>query len=732
MHRTRGKRIRPRWRAAAIAAVVGSVGLMVLLALTTSASAASVDPVVKPGNPSCTELGYDFGFKVDPPNSGTYNIDQFNTVTVTTDGPGGLGGTNFNWSSTLGIDAVIVKGGPNANLYVYDPPAESLGDTGLHSPINPQNGQPFGLSHIEFCFDYELTVSKTAETSFKRTFEWDIEKTVTPDTWNLFTGDSGTSEYTVTVTKGEGVDSDWAVEGEITIENNTGVAATIASVSDVVSNNGAATVVCPETFPFVLPAGDDLVCTYSLALPDGDDEVNTATVTTTGAVDGGTATAPVDFGDPTEVVNDTINVEDTFAGDLGEFSDSGSTSYTRTFNCDEDKGQHDNTATIVETGQSDDASVTVNCYALEVTKDATTSFNRTWEWTIDKSADQTNLTLSEGQLFTVNYEVTVDATSTDGDFAVAGNISVKNPAPIDAVINDVTDVISPDAIAATVDCGVTFPHTLAAGGTLTCSYTADLPDNTDRTNTATATLQNHDYDSQGVGTPSSTTDFSGSANVTFSDTPDDEIDECIDVSDTNVGLLGTVCAADAPKTFTYALTFGTADTDPDVVLECGENNHPNTASFLANDSGATGSDNWVVNATVACDEGCTLTPGYWKTHSNHGPAPEDLAWFNLGPAGADTTFFLSGKTYYQVLWTAPQGNAYYILAHAYIAAKLNILDGASSTGPVDAAITFAESFFSTKTPASTLTKAQRNQVIAAAGTLDQYNNGITGPGHCSE
>jgi hypothetical protein len=723
-------RSRPRWRGA-LATGVGAVGLMALLALSTSASAASVDPVFVAGNPTCTGLGYDFGFKVDPPNAGTYDIDGFNTVTVTTDG------VYFDWSSTLGMDAVIAKGGPNANVYIYDPPTESKSDTGLHSPINPTNGEPFGLSHIEFCFDYELTVSKTAHTSFTRTFEWDIEKSVNPDTWNLFTGDSGTSEYTVTVTKGAGVDSDWVVNGSITIENNTPQDATITSVSDVVSPAINAPVVCPVTFPYVLASDGTLECTYETALPDGTDRTNTATVTTSGAVDGGDATADVTFGEPTTVVNDTVNVTDTYAGNLGSFSDSGSTSYPRTFTCDTDEGQHDNTATIVETGQDDDASVTVNCYALEVTKDATTSFTRTWEWTIDKSADQTDLLLSEGQLFTVNYEVTVDATSTDGGFAVSGNISVDNPAPIGAVINNVSDVVSPN-IAAAVDCGVTFPYTLAAGGTLNCTYSAALPDDTDRINTATATLQNHDYDSEGVGTPNGTTDFSGSANVAFSDTPSEEVDECIEVSDTNVGVLGTVCAGDAPTTFMYSLTFG-AHPDANVVLECGENTHPNVASFLTNDTGAMGEDNWVVNATVACDQGCTLTPGYWKTHSNHGPAPEDDAWFALGDVdkdgvseGADETFFLSGKTYYEVLWTAPQGNAYYILANAYIAAKLNILNGASSTSAVDAAITYAETFFATYTPTSSLSKSVRNAAIANAGTLDKYNNGLIGPGHCSE
>jgi len=709
-------------------AVLVSALLLGMLSLTTPTEAASVDPDFVAGNPSCQDLGYAFGFKVDPPDGGTYDIDGINTVTVTTDG------TYFDWSSTLGIDAVIAKGGPNANLYVYDPPAEATSDTDLHSPINPNNNKPFGLSHIEFCYDYEVEVEKTAETSFTRTFNWTIDKSVTPETWDLFTGDSGTSEYTVTVTKGDFTDSDWAVSGTITIDNNTPLDATIDSVSDVVSPNIGANVDCGVTFPYTLTSGDTLECTYDTPLPDGSDRTNTATVTTSGPVGGGEAEADVIFGDPTTVVNDTINVSDTFAGNLGGFSDSGSTQYERTFSCDGDEGQHDNTATIVETGQSASASVTVNCYALTVTKEADTSFNRIWEWTIDKSADQTDLLLSEGQLFQVNYEVTVNATSTDSNYAVSGNIFVNNPAPIAATLNSVSDVVSPD-IDAVVQCSVTFPYTLAAGDTLPCAYSAVLPDNADRTNTATATLQNFDYDSEGVGTPNGTTDFSGSANVDFSNATVIESDECIDVNDTNVGFLGTVCANEVlPKTFTYSLWFG-AHPDADVVLECGDNTHTNVADFVTNDTGATGDDDHTVNANVSCQQGCTLTPGYWKTHSEFGPAPYDDTWASL-PNGANTTFFSSSQTYYQVLWTAPQGNAYYILAHAYIAAELNQLNGASIPGDVQIAFNQATALFNQYTPAQVGAlkgnSPVRKQFIALGETLDDYNNGLTGPGHCSE
>lgn len=137
-----------------------------------------------------------------------------------------------------------------------------------------------------------------------------------------------------------------------------------------------------------------------------------------------------------------------------------------------------------------------------------------------------------------------------------------------------------------------------------------------------------------------------------------------------------------------------------------------------------------------CGEGCTLTPGYWKTHSMYGPAPYDATWAMIGE---DTPFFLSGQSYYEVLWTSPSGgNAYYILAHAYIAAELNQLNGASIPDDVLAAWNEATGLFSTYTPDEVAAlkgnngKELRAQFIGLAEILDNYNNGLTGPGHCSE
>ena len=349
---------------------------------------------------------------------------------------------------------------------------------------------------------------------------------------------------------------------------------------------------------------------------------------------------------------------------------------------------------------------------LTVTKTAEASYTRTWNWTIQKSGDQSQLTLSAGQQFLVNYDVDVSATAVDSAWSVAGAITINNPNAVPATITGVADEISGVGPVA-VDCGVTLPYELAGGATLECTYNASLPDGAARVNTAMVTTQG------------AIAGGSGTADISFGD-PANEVDECIDVSDDKTGPLGTVCADVAPQTFEYSLTVGPYNV-------CGEHTFTNVASFVTNDSSATGSDSWDVLVNVPCD-GCTLTPGYWKTHSSYGPAPYDDTWALL-PNGADTPFFLSGQSYYEVLWTSSRGNAYYILASAYIAAQLNQLNGADFTAAQDV-FDEATVLFETYMPKDIAklkgNKPPRGEFLRLAEILDQYNNGYIGPGHCSE
>lgn len=359
-----------------------------------------------------------------------------------------------------------------------------------------------------------LTVSKTAEGKWTRTFTWTIDKSVTPAVHDLQTGQSGTSTYTIVLTKSAGTDSAVTVEGEVCVTNAAGAPPTAnLTISDriVATIPGGSATLASGNLDLsanpVLDGGESYCYPYSFVIvprADATGYYNDARVTITndprepGEPLGPSTTAPFTIPATPTLINNTVNVDDTNpAGDAGPFSSSTSYSYTRTFTCDGDAGEHPNTATIIETGQSDSANVTVRC----------------------------------------------------------------TPPP---------------------------------------------------------------------------------------------------------------------------------------------------------------------------DPGCTYTQGYWKTHSKYGPASKPDSTWDLLPSGPDTTFFLSGKTWYQAFWTSPAGNPYYILAHQYMAARLNVLNGTATTPAVDSALAWATTFFTNFPPSTAWTKTQKAAIVAAAATLADYNEGEIGPGHCED
>lgn len=351
--------------------------------------------------------------------------------------------------------------------------------------------------------------------------------------------------------------------------------------------------------------------------------------------------------------------------------------------------------------------ITAGPNGLVVKKDVYCSFDRIWNWTITKSADQSALTLSTGQQFPVNYTVTASAEST-GSYFVEGDLTVRNISPATITVVSVTDSQGP------VVCPVTFPYDLPGGGVFHCIYTSPSLNDPPSENIATA------VDSNGVS-------VSATAPIDWSKGTGTETDECANISDTYPGFPPTTVCADGQKTFTYNYTRQIGPYDV-----CGEYTVPNTASFTTNDTGATGDSSWNVDVTVPCAGGCSLTPGYWKTHSQYGPAPYDDTWAQVGE---NTIFFYSGKSYYQALWTPPRGNAYWILAHAYIAAKLNQLNGAdfsTAQAAFDQATTLFNNPANTPAYIGGLKGSARQTWINLATTLDNYNNGLIGPGHCSE
>ena len=128
-------------------AVVPFVAAGALFIVPAAASAASVEPSHHEGNPTCLDLGYSHELKFDPPSAGSKSADGTTVdMAVGADAFGSL----VDWTASAPIDAVIVKGGSNANAYVY--PGGSSGDTGLHTPFNGPD-KYYGLSHVDFCWN---------------------------------------------------------------------------------------------------------------------------------------------------------------------------------------------------------------------------------------------------------------------------------------------------------------------------------------------------------------------------------------------------------------------------------------------------------------------------------------------------------------------------------------------------------------------------------------------------
>jgi hypothetical protein len=128
-------------------------------------------------------------------------------------------------------------------------------------------------------------------------------------------------------------------------------------------------------------------------------------------------------------------------------------------------------------------------------------------------------------------------------------------------------------------------------------------------------------------------------------------------------------------------------------------------------------------APKPANPGCTLTVGYWKTHA--WPNGVRYTWDGAPPLN----FFDSGITWKNILSREPRGDAYFILAHQFVAARLNQLVGHSYVPPaVVETFKSAHDYFSLRPEARAL--VSRDKVIAWANLLDQYNNGKLGVPHC--
>jgi hypothetical protein len=136
-------------------------------------------------------------------------------------------------------------------------------------------------------------------------------------------------------------------------------------------------------------------------------------------------------------------------------------------------------------------------------------------------------------------------------------------------------------------------------------------------------------------------------------------------------------------------------------------------------------------------DGCTYSSGYWKSHADlfkH----YDTTWDLTG--GPQVSFFNANLGWLQVLTGKPEGgNAYYILARQYIAAKLNFYSGADIT-IVSPSMDFTETLFTQPVFAgcsaescmiSTRVNSQYFDLsVKHAEILAKFNNGDIGSVQC--
>jgi hypothetical protein len=368
--------------------------------------------------------------------------------------------------------------------------------------------------------------------------------------------------------------------------------------------------------------------------------------------------------------------------------------------------------------------------------DANPALKRTHTWGIEKSVSQSSLTLKAGETATVTYSVKVSsAAPVDSDWSVSGLMEMTNDPnmTVNSVVFKVIPeepVNTPEILASHSCMPMTFPVDLGIVG-LKCTYSAALPDAADRRAwmRATGTEDNGTTGARSVLTP-----------FTFASATVNEVDECVNVTDSMAGALGTVCAADSPKTFSYSTTIG-----PFSEEQCGDHVVDNTASFLTNDSGASGSSSASVNVTVVCEppSGCTRTIGYWKTHAGLGKGKQadvvsPLLPIWLGTAvGAKSINVTTAALAVQLLSMNGSNNVHDAsnginkLYAQLLGAKLNKASGAT-TGGVSTTMSAADSFLANNNSLNWagLTATQQATVNAWMTKLDSYNNGNEGTLHC--
>lgn len=647
---------------------------------------------------------------------------------------------------------------------VYEGGSYSGGENNL-AVLDPSDTAPIQDDASVSYTCYLPSVMKDAAGTYDERHEWYVEKTVDPESQEGFAGETVYFDWTITVTE-EVVEENFDVAGSIVVGNPNPDSALVVDLSDTLDDGTAASIAASLTCDLTgteltVPAGGTSTCSYTANDLGYDDVLNAPTVNT--ATIGWGDGLSLEATDPIEWTPNVIDDEATLDDDQYPFSgesvtDGWTITYSDEYTCSSDRQDYtggvdadnevSNTAEVYSaSGLEDESTATteIDCYLLDLEKNVTPYFTRTYSYDIAKTAiyyDQSGarvplpdgevIDINQGDFYTLEWDITVsDASYGDSGFAIDTVVTVFNPSSREAEVDSVVDSIA----GISLECewsDPAKPGVIAGGDTISCTSTGDSVSGDTTSNSASVSAYGvaHDEDT---------------ATWAF-DTPTTEVHKTVTVQDLLGGAMIDVTGdlipsdptytwggGDGSKTWTLITVVSTSATDAqgnpvDIQLECGLNQIPNVVKLFGDDvedpegPDLLGEASDTADIFVHCGSACTLTQGYWKTHSAAGPPgnqgayiPFDAAtfwkhrdetwdsikrwnpvlavyqdWDDNGAFEAEEEqFFNSGMTWWQVQWTAPQGDVYYNLAHQWIAAHLNIWQEANEGFGGDFAAAFA-------------------------------------------